>query len=127
YARWGFLPAALTSAVLFGAAHIWQGGDYIEAAGVFAITGLGGLLFAWLYAEWHFNIWVPAGVHLLMNLWFQFFAMPDDGSGEIYALAGRLVVFVPAIGLTLWMARRRGHRVVKETVWLRGRPRHSRI
>lgn len=42
-AGWGFLPAALTGALLFGGAHLSQGGSAADAAGIFAITALGGV------------------------------------------------------------------------------------
>lgn len=120
-AGWGFLPAALLVAVVFGAAHLSQGGSPAEAAGIFAITGIGGFWFAWLYAEWEFDLWVPVGFHVLMNAWWIVFDVADTALGPVEATVARLAVVAIAVGATLAMARRRGGRLVRGRRWVRGR------
>lgn len=122
FAGWGFLPAVLVNAVLFGAAHLYQSNDPAEAAMIFAITGVGGALAAWLYAEWDFNLWVPVGVHILMNAWWSLFAVDDSALGGLGANLVRLASVVILIALTLIHARRRGHRIVRGRAWLWGGP-----
>lgn len=121
FARWGFLPAALLGAVIFGAGHLSQGNTPAEAAGVFAITFVGGLWFAWLYAEWR-DAWVPIGLHIAMNAWFNLFAVSETAllpwAGEV----ARAAVVIGSVLVTVRVARRRGGRVVRGRAWLRGGP-----
>ena len=77
FAAWGFLPAAFIGAIFFGAGHLYQSGEVLEAAGIFAITALGAVWFSWLYVEWEYNIWVPAGFHVLMNFYWGLFNVAD--------------------------------------------------
>ncbi len=125
YAGWGFLPAALLGAAVFGGAHLYQSGEAGEAAAIFAITAVGGLWFAWLYAEWRFNIWVPASVHLLMNAWWEAFAVSETALGPMAANLSRLAVIFVSIVVTAWLARARGGRVVRGRAWLVGGPRRQ--
>lgn len=120
FAGWGFLPAVLINALLFGAAHLYQSGEPTEAAMIFAITGVGAALAAWLYAEWDFNLWVPIGVHILMNAWWSLFAVDDSALGSGWANLIRLAGVLGLIALTLIHARRRGHRIVRGRAWLWG-------
>ncbi len=117
FARCGFLPAALVGAVVFGAGHLYQGNGLAESAAVFAITALGALWFSWLYVEWGFNIWVPAAFHVLMNLYWELFAISDTALGSVSANVLRLAVIVLSIVLTVIAARRRGGRTVRGKAW----------
>lgn len=119
FARWGFLPAAFGSAVLFGAAHLYQGSDLAEAAAIAAYTGLGGLFLAWLYCEWDYNLWVPIGFHVLMNLYWEFFAVSDNALGPAYASNLRYAVIAVAVAMTLYARHRRGGRRVRGRTWWR--------
>lgn len=120
FARWGFLPASLLGAVIFGAGHVYQGGNIMEAAGIFAITASGGVWFAWLYAEWNNNVWVPASFHMLMNFWWQFFDISDTAAGPAYANMVRLAVIILSLIVTIFAARRRGGRIVIGRRWFSG-------
>ncbi|MEM9386482.1 MAG: type II CAAX endopeptidase family protein [Pseudomonadota bacterium] len=121
FARWGFLPAALLVAGLFGAAHLYQSSSASEALGIFAITGMGAVWFAWLYTEWDFNIWVPTGFHMLMNAWWELFAVSDSALGPMGANLVRLLVIVLSVVLTVVLIKRRdGQRTVRGVAWLRG-------
>lgn len=118
FARWGFLPAALIGALVFGAAHISAGGDLSEAVTVFAITAIGGFWFAWLYAEWDYNLWIPISLHVLMNAWWELFVIADNAAGTQATIIARLAVIGLSILLTLALARWRGPRRVRGLDWL---------
>ncbi|NRA29398.1 MAG: CPBP family intramembrane metalloprotease [Parvularculaceae bacterium] len=124
FARWGFLPAAFLVGAVFGVAHLYQGNSIGEAAGIFAITAFGGLWFAWLYAEWDFNIWVPTFFHLLMNAWWEVFTVSETAAGSMGANLVRLAIILLSVLLTIViMKRRRGHLKVAGSAWLWGGPR----
>ena len=120
FAGWGFLPAALTGALLFGGAHLSQGGSAIEATGIFAITALGGVWFAWLYVEWDFDLWVPAALHVLMNAWWVVFPVADNALGPLWTVGLRLLVVVLSIAVTLAYAKRRGGLRIRGRSWIKG-------
>lgn len=126
FAGWGFLPAALVGAGFFGAAHLYQGESLADAAAIFAITASGAVWFAWLYAEWRFNIWVPAAFHVLMNMYWELFAISDTANGPLAANALRFAVILLSVAMTVLAARRHGGRVVRGRAWLWGGPASSR-
>ena len=101
-AGWRFWPAAGLSALAFGMGHIDWKPVSVEAAADFLITGLGGLLFCWLFYRWEGNLWAPFGVHLFMNLWWDVFAVDDTALGTWLANGLRLLSVILAIVLTLY-------------------------
>lgn len=109
---WGFAPAALLGAILFGAGHLYQGNTPGELLGVFGITAIGAIWFSWLYIEWDNNIWMPASFHLLMNMYWAIFDVADNALGGIGLVAIRGVVILISIALTVRHARRRGYFVI---------------
>jgi len=120
FAGWGFLPAALLAAAVFGAEHLYQGKGAADSAAVFAITAIGAIWFAWLYVEWGYNIWVPAAFHVLMNFYWLLFAISDTAVGSVTANALRLGVILLSVAVTIIAARRRGGRIVRGRAWLKG-------
>ncbi|MBC6980215.1 CPBP family intramembrane glutamic endopeptidase [Caulobacter sp. 17J80-11] len=122
FARWGFLPAALVGAAFFGAAHLYQGDTPTAALEAFLMTGLGAVWFAWLYAEWRFNLWVPIAFHVLMNGMWELFTFDEAAFSSATANALRLAVIVVSVVITVAAARRRGGRVVCGKAWLWGGP-----
>lgn len=123
FAGWGFFPAALVGALFFGPAHAFQGGSVGEAAGIVAVTALGAAWFAWLYAAWRNNLWVPIGFHVLMNAYWGVFAVSDTALGGPLGNGTRVAVIVLSIILTTWWARRRGWTLpVKARGWRFERP-----
>ena len=119
-ARWGFLPAALLGAIIFGIGHLSQGNNIIESAGVFLITFIGGLWWAWLYVEWDYNAWVPIGFHIFMNGWFQIFLVSETALLPTAVEITRAFVVLLSIGLTLFMTKKRSGRTIKGQLWWRG-------
>ena len=105
HAGWGFWPAALATAAVFGFGHLYQmvTGDLtlLGGLGVFLITATGSVLFSWLFLRWSFNLWVPSGVHALMNLWWMLFAVDQTALGGWLANAARAGTVVLAIVVTL--------------------------
>lgn len=103
WAGWRWWTAALVPAVVFGLAHAWQGATWGGVAGLVAITGLGGLLFGWLYVRWSFNLWPPILLHAGMNSLWIVFALGENAVGGWLGNALRLAIVVGAIFLTLRM------------------------
>ncbi len=97
----GFVPAVFFSALYFGILHLYQSTEFSELLGIFLITFLGGILFAWVYAEWKYNIWIPVFLHMLMNLSWELFNVSDNALGGIYSNVFRLVTIALIIILTI--------------------------
>ncbi len=97
----GFVPSVFFGALYFGMLHLYQSTELKELLGIFMITFLGGILFAWVYAEWKFNIWIPIFLHMLMNLSWELFAVSDNALGGIYSNVFRLVTIVLVIAFTV--------------------------
>jgi membrane protease YdiL (CAAX protease family) len=83
YCRWGFIPAALISSIIFGLGHIYQGHDVISAVMALAITAIAGTWFAWLYCECGFRIWFPMCMHIFMNAAYGIFGMSGGAAGDL--------------------------------------------
>ncbi len=105
WARWGFWPSALIPSALFALGHAYQAGEPLELAGIFAVTGLGGLLGCWLYLRWNGNLWIVFGLHCLMNLWWEVFGVADTALGGWIANGARLLTVALAILLTVYKDR----------------------
>ncbi|WP_164009497.1 CPBP family intramembrane glutamic endopeptidase [Pyxidicoccus trucidator] len=104
-ARWSFWGAALVGLVPFALGHLYQAGhDLWGVVGVLAITGAGHLFFAWLLERWG-DLWVPIGMHALMNLWWHLFAVDSTALGGLQANLARFLTVGLAIGLTLRLRR----------------------
>lgn len=110
-AGWGFWPAALINSVLFALIHVYQAflGEFNiwELVGIVAITGLGGWFFAWLFVRWKDNLWVPIAVHILMNTWWELFAIDKTALGGWIANGTRILTIVLAVVLTIY----------KDSIW----------
>lgn len=119
FAGWGFLPAALLSSIVFGIEHVYQGGNFLEAWGIAALTGIGALWGSWLLVEWRWNIWVPIGFHVLLNANFEAFMVADNALGSAPFVAVRLACILMSIVVTLWLARHRGGRRLMGGRWWR--------
>jgi uncharacterized protein len=103
---WPLIVACLWPALFFGAAHAWQGTDLESLIGVVAITGVGGLLFGWLYARWQYNLWPPILLHTGLNGLWTLFDLGESAIGGWFGNALRLTIVAAAVGLSLRMAPR---------------------
>lgn len=100
YAGWNFWPAALIPALVFGYGHLYQSPDLMEATGIFAITAVGSVWFSWLLLRWD-NLWVPIIVHMLMNFWWDVFAVDETALGGWLANVSRFAVIALSIIVTV--------------------------
>lgn len=108
WAGWRWWAACLLPALLFGLVHAGQGTDLGSVAGVVAITGLGGLLFGWLFVRWGFNLWPPILLHVGLNSLWIVFALGETALGGWLGNGLRLAIVAGAVVLSLAMARRSG-------------------
>jgi membrane protease YdiL (CAAX protease family) len=108
--RLGFILSVLFGAVYFGALHVYQSTAIHEIIGIFLITFLGGILFAWVYAEWNFNLWVPIFLHMFMNLAWELFSVSENALGGMYSNVFRLVTIALVIIITVLYKRRKGEK-----------------
>lgn len=104
-ARLGFWLSALIPSVLFALGHWYQSDDFWELVGISAITGLGSILSCWIFIRWQDNLWAIFGLHSLMNLWWEVFAVDDTALGGWLANAARLSTIALAIVLTIYKDR----------------------
>jgi CAAX protease family protein len=95
-AGWPFWIAAIVPAALFGYGHAEGATSIAAAAGLFALTAVGALVFAWLFAMWG-TLLAPLTLHVLMNLCWNVWQV---GEG---ALAGWVpfVLQVTTVGLAI--------------------------
>jgi membrane protease YdiL (CAAX protease family) len=111
---WPFWVAVWPSALLFGFGHIEQGQSWQEMAGLFMLTGVGGVMFAWLVYRWE-NLWVPVALHICMNLWWELFSVAKTAIGGWFPFALQTLTVVLAILVTLYWTRSRVVSVAQST------------
>lgn len=99
--RLGFIPAIIVCSLIFALGHLYQSAEPDIISGVFLTTFMGSVLFAWLYAEWKFNLWVPILLHTFMNLSWALFAMGENALGSPYANLYRGLTIAFAIIATI--------------------------
>lgn len=106
--NWGFVPAAMFGAVIFGLGHIYQGSTVGQSLGVFGVTFLGAVWFAWLFIEWKENLWVPILLHIFMNLSWLLFSVSENALGGVYANVFRAATIIITIVVTISYCKRKG-------------------
>lgn len=106
---WRMLPAVLLQALVFGWVH-WVGmEDSALALQVFAITFLGGVVFALLDAMDGYTLWCGLIFHVSLNAaWDVFDVAPSAAAGWL-SNGLRVLSAALAIGL-VWIVRRRSSR-----------------
>jgi membrane protease YdiL (CAAX protease family) len=104
-AGWGFWPAAITPSGLFALLHVYQARSLGELLGILGITGVGSILFCWVYLRWQDNLWAPIAVHVAMNLWWELFAVAETALGGWFANAARLATVLLGVLLTVFKDR----------------------
>lgn len=119
YAKIGFFWATLFPAVLFGLAHIYQGHDMVSSLAAFGVTFIGAVYFSWMYVAWNFNLWVPVGLHLLMNgAWVIFNVTGTEvAAGGLISNIVRVVSIVLAIIITVYYHKKKGEKVFNYPIW----------
>ena len=104
----GFIPAIIAGALIFASLHLYQSNDVATLFGIFITTFLGAGLFAWLYAEWDFNLWVPISLHFFMNLSWSLFSIADNAMGDWSANLFRgLTVLFAIVGTLLYKKKKK--------------------
>lgn len=114
--KWGFIPASLLGALIFGFGHIYQGSTLLETVGIFAITSVGAIWFSWLYIEWNENLWVPIFLHVLMNLSWTLFEVSSNALGGIYTNIFRATTIVLTIIITIRYHKKRGLKIKRKNL-----------
>ncbi len=118
----GFIPSILVVSSFFGIGHFYQGNDLMSTLGVFGITFLGSILFAWVYVEWNYNLWVAIWLHILMNLsWFIFDVGASNALGGWEANIFRLLTVSLVIFLTVKNILKKGSNLKNRWVSLSNR------
>lgn len=99
--KWGFVPASIIGALIFASGHIYQGSSLPEVMGVFFVTFIGAIWFAWLYIEWNYNLWIAVFLHILMNLSWTLFDVSSNASGNLYTNIFRIITIALTIIITI--------------------------
>jgi membrane protease YdiL (CAAX protease family) len=100
-ARWGFWLSVAIPSVLFALVHVYQAEGFLELIGILAVTGLGSVVACWVFMRWQDNLWAVFGLHSLMNLWWELFAVDGTALGGWLANGARLLTVFLAIILTI--------------------------
>ncbi len=119
YAKTGFFWAVILPALYFGSMHLYQGHDAISAFAAFGVTFIGALYFSWMYVEWDFNLWVPIGLHMLMNGAWVIFSMEgtEVAAGGLISNIARVISILLAVEITIWHKRKNKTKVLSYPVW----------
>jgi len=106
YTKCGFIPSILLGAILFASGHLYQSNEFTVLVGIFLTTFMGAVFFAWLFAEWNYNLWLVIFLHAFMNLSWELFAVSDNALGDLKANIFRtLTIAVAIIGTILYKRR----------------------
>jgi membrane protease YdiL (CAAX protease family) len=123
YTKLGFISAIILGAIIFATGHLYQSQDTLELIGIFAVTFMGAILFAWLYVEWNYNLWIPIFLHSLMNLTWHLFEMDETALGGILPNIFRGFTITFAIVFTIIYKKKKNQeliitkdRLIKKTV-----------
>ena len=104
----GFFPSLILSALVFASLHLYQSDDFATSIGIFLTTFMGAGLFAWLYVEWEYNLWMPIGLHFFMNLSWTMFDISDNAFGDWSANLIRAATIAFAIIGTIFYKKKQG-------------------
>ncbi|WBV55615.1 CPBP family intramembrane metalloprotease [Chryseobacterium daecheongense] len=107
YTGMGFITSILFGSLLFAQVHLYQSSDTKEIIEILSITFLGSILFAWIYFEWNFNLWIAVFVHFFMNLYWEIFAVSDNVSGNLYGNIFKFLSVLLLIGITIYYKRKK--------------------
>ncbi|MFZ4930819.1 lysostaphin resistance A-like protein [Chryseobacterium sp. Mn2064] len=107
YTKLGFISSLVFASLLFAQAHLYQSHDINEAFEIFTITFLGSVLFAWVYTEWNFTIWVSIFLHFFMNLYWNIFNIADNAAGNTLGNIFRFSSIILIILMTIYYKKRK--------------------
>ena len=107
YTKIGFIPSILFGALIFAIGHLYQSQELSVLVGIFFTTFIGAILFAWVYVEWNYNLWVSIFLHLFMNLYWLLFSVSSNAFGNVYANIFRLITIFLIVGLTIFYKRKK--------------------
>ncbi len=103
---WGFWIPALLTGIIFGVVHLQQENikklSTKEKTFTISVIAFGGILSAWLYASWELNLWIPIGLHMLMNLYWELFDKSGSAKGGWVSNFTREFSAILAILLTIF-------------------------
>lgn len=121
YTKLGFIPSILVGAILFAIGHLYQSQNLGEMIGIFLITFLGAVFFAWLYTEWKFNLWIPIFTHTFMNLAWYVFNIDESALGSLTANILRGLTIAIAILFTFYTKKKQHDKlaIYKATLWMK--------
>lgn len=119
YVKTGFFWAVILPAIYFGSLHLYQGHDVVSSFAAFGVTFLGAIYFSWMYVEWNFNIWIPAGLHMFMNGVWSVFTMEGTqvAAGGLISNIARIISIALAIALTVYINKKKGKKVFDYPIW----------
>ncbi|MCG8525275.1 MAG: CPBP family intramembrane metalloprotease [Opitutales bacterium] len=103
----GFIPGIVLGSLVFASGHLYQSQDPATLIRVFMVTFMGGLLFAWVFAEWKWNLWVPVFLHLFMNLSWMLFDVANNAWGNNMANLFRVLTIAFIILGTIIIKKRK--------------------
>ena len=112
YTKLGFISSIIIGAIIFATGHLYQSEDSIELIGIFLITFLGAILFAWLYVEWNYNLWIPIFLHSLMNLAWHLFDMDGTALGGTIPNILRGLTIIIAILFTIIYKKNKNQKLI---------------
>jgi len=101
-AKWRVWPAAIFTGIIFGLAHVHlslvQEMNITNQLGWIAVLAAAGAFYAWIYASWDFNLWIPITMHTLLDLCWALFNMDQSPLGSFGLFASTTLVFmIPSI------------------------------
>jgi membrane protease YdiL (CAAX protease family) len=108
YTKIGFIPAIILGALLFASGHLHQSTEFSILMGVFVTTFLGAIFYAWLFVEWHYNLWIPIFLHTFMNLSWEIFSVSENALGNVKSNIFRCLTIAAAIIVTIIYKRQKG-------------------
>ena len=103
--KWGFVPAALVSSLIFGFGHLYQTNDVMSGLMMFGFMAIAGSWFAWLYCECGYRIWYPMWMHFIMNAAYGIFGMSGGAMGEADANIFKASAIVLSIVYVTWLIK----------------------
>lgn len=95
-ARTPMWTTAIVTGIVFGLAHVDitpdEGETILGQLNMWiAIIALGGFMYAWIFFESRWNLWVVIALHIGMNLWWGMFDLTSSPLGGFGATLSRIV------------------------------------